>query len=100
MRENFIATLAQEKRWSSTIEFANGRPLVLPSHAVGESHSENVADVSTPLFRHFITMVCVVASLIAHAGEQSPAGAEGAANQPVAGELQRLQGTWEGVLVG
>jgi uncharacterized protein (TIGR03067 family) len=51
------------------------------------------------LFRHVITMVCIVAST-AHAGEQATARANGAANQPIAVELQRLQGTWEGVLVG
>src|SRR5262249_53701802 len=52
------------------------------------------------LFRHIITMVCIVASFIAHAGEQPTARPKGAANQPIAVELQRLQGTWEGVMVG
>jgi uncharacterized protein (TIGR03067 family) len=52
------------------------------------------------LFRRVITMVCIVASFIAHAGEQSTARAKGAANQPIAVELQPLQGTWEGVMVG
>ena len=45
-------------------------------------------------------MVAIVASFIAHAGEQPTARAKGAANQPIAVELQRLQGTWEGVMVG
>ena len=45
-------------------------------------------------------MVCIVACFIAHAGEQPTARAKGAANQPMAVELQRLQGTWEGVMVG
>ena len=45
-------------------------------------------------------MVCIVASFIAHAGEQPTARAKGAANKRVAVELQPLQGTWEGVLVG
>ena len=45
-------------------------------------------------------MVCIVASFIAHAGEQPTAGAKAAGNQPIAAELQPLQGTWEGVLVG
>ena len=45
-------------------------------------------------------MVCIVASFIAHAGEPPTARAKGAANQPIAVELQRLQGTWEGVVVG
>ncbi|MDB6170921.1 MAG: hypothetical protein JWL59_232 [Chthoniobacteraceae bacterium] len=52
------------------------------------------------LFQHIITVVCVVASLVANAGEQLTANAKCAANQPTAGELQLLQGTWEGVLVG
>jgi uncharacterized protein (TIGR03067 family) len=42
----------------------------------------------------------MVASFIAHASEQPSAITKGAANQPIAVELQRLQGTWEGVLVG
>jgi uncharacterized protein (TIGR03067 family) len=52
------------------------------------------------LFRPNITMVCIFASFIAHAGEQPTGKAKGAANQPVDVELQRLQGTWEGVMVG
>src|SRR5688572_10517518 len=50
------------------------------------------------LFLDIITMVCIVACFIAHAGEQPTA--KGAANQPIAVELQRLQGRWEGVMVG
>ena len=52
------------------------------------------------LFRHIITVVCVVVSFIANAGEQLTANAKCAANQPTAVELQPLQGTWEGVMVG
>ena len=52
------------------------------------------------LFRHHITIVCIIASFIAYAGEQLTAKAKGPANQPTAIELQLLQGTWEGVLVG
>jgi uncharacterized protein (TIGR03067 family) len=52
------------------------------------------------LFRHIITVVCVVAPFIANAGEQLTAYAKCAANQPTAVELQLLQGTWEGVMVG
>lgn len=54
------------------------------------------------LFRHIITVVCIVAPFIANAGDQltATANAKGAANQPTAAELQLLQGTWEGVLVG
>ena len=52
------------------------------------------------LFRHIITVVCVAAPFIANAGEQLTANAKCAANQPTAVELQLLQGTWEGVLVG
>ena len=51
-------------------------------------------------FRHFITVVCVVAALVANAGEQLTASAKGAANQSTSAELQLLQGTWEGVMVG
>jgi len=52
------------------------------------------------VFRHIIAVVCVVAPFIANAGEQLTANARCAANQPTAAELQLLQGTWEGVLVG
>jgi len=52
------------------------------------------------LFRHIITIVCIVASFIANAGEQITAKAKGATNQPTATELQLLQGSWEGFLVG
>jgi uncharacterized protein (TIGR03067 family) len=52
------------------------------------------------LFRHIITLVFIVASFMANAGEQPTAKAKGAANQPTAGELQLLQGTWDGVVVG
>jgi len=52
------------------------------------------------LFRHIIAIVCLVATFIANAGEQLTAKADGAVNQPAAVELQLLQGTWEGVLVG
>src|SRR4051812_11149628 len=52
------------------------------------------------LLRHIITIVCIVASFIANAGEQLTTKSKGAANQPTAVELQPLQGTWEGVLVG
>jgi uncharacterized protein (TIGR03067 family) len=52
------------------------------------------------LFRHIITLVCIIASFIANAGEQITAKAKGAANQPTAVELQLLQGTWEGGVVG
>ena len=52
------------------------------------------------LLRHIIAIVCLVATFIANAGEQLTAKAKGAVNQPTAVELQLLQGTWEGVLVG
>jgi uncharacterized protein (TIGR03067 family) len=41
------------------------------------------------LFRYIITLVCIAASLIAHADEL-----------PTTKELQYLQGTWKGVMVG
>jgi uncharacterized protein (TIGR03067 family) len=52
------------------------------------------------LFRHAITIVCIVASFVADADEQPTDKTKGPANQPTAAELQPLQGTWEGVLVG
>ena len=52
------------------------------------------------LLRHIITIVCLVASFIAHAGEQLTAKAKGVVNQPTNAELQLLQGTWEGAVVG
>src|SRR6188768_1306238 len=48
------------------------------------------------LLPHIITIVCIVATFIANAGEQIPAKAKGPANQPTAAELRLLQGTWEG----
>ena len=48
------------------------------------------------LFRPIITVVCVVASFVANAGEQLTANAKCAANQPTNAELQLLQGTWKG----
>ena len=50
--------------------------------------------------RFRITMVCIVAAFSANAGEQPTAKGKGAANQPIAAELQPLQGTWEGGVVG
>lgn len=52
------------------------------------------------LFRHIISIVCIVAAFTANAGEQLAAKSEGVANQPIAAELQLLQGAWEGVMVG
>ena len=52
------------------------------------------------LFRHFITIVCVVAPFIANASEQFTANAKGSTNQPTNADLQLLQGTWEGVALG
>ena len=51
------------------------------------------------LLRHII-IVCLLATFSANAGEQITAKAKGAVNQPTNAELQLLQGTWEGVLVG
>ncbi len=50
------------------------------------------------LLRHNIAIVCIVATAIANADE--PLTAKRPATQPTAEELQPLQGTWEGVLVG
>jgi len=48
------------------------------------------------LFRHTITIVCIIASFVADADELPTDKAKGPANQPTAAELQLLQGTWEG----
>lgn len=51
--------------------------------------------------RLLITIVCIIATFIANAGQQLTAKkSKGAANQPTAAELQLLQGTWQGVMVG
>ena len=52
------------------------------------------------LLRHIITIVCLVATFIANAGEQLTTKAKCVVNQPTNAELQLLQGTWEGVMVG
>lgn len=52
------------------------------------------------LFRHIVIVVCIAASFSADADEQLTARGNGGTNQPTAVELQLLQGTWEGVLVG
>jgi uncharacterized protein (TIGR03067 family) len=52
------------------------------------------------LLRHIITAVCLVATFIANAGEQLTTEAKCVVNQPTNAELQLLQGTWEGTVVG
>jgi uncharacterized protein (TIGR03067 family) len=52
------------------------------------------------LLRHIITIVCLVATFIANAGEQLTTKAKCVVNQPTNAEMQLLQGTWEGVTVG
>ena len=52
------------------------------------------------LFRHIIALVCLVATFIANAGEQLTTKAKCVVNQPTNAELQLLQGTWEGAVVG
>lgn len=47
-----------------------------------------------------ITLVCLVAAFITNAGEQRTTRAKCIIDQPVDADLQLLQGTWEGVLVG
>ncbi len=53
-------------------------------------------------FCQICTLVCLIGSFIANAAEPrtATANANEAANQPTAGELKRLQGTWEGAQVG
>jgi uncharacterized protein (TIGR03067 family) len=52
------------------------------------------------LLRHTITVVCLLATFIANAGEQLTAKAKSVVNQPTNADLQLLQGTWEGAVVG
>ena len=52
------------------------------------------------LLRHIITIVCSAAIFSANAGEQLTTKAKCVANQPTNAELQLLQGTWEGAVVG
>lgn len=47
-----------------------------------------------------IATVGIAATFVATAGEQLTASAKCAANQPIVAELQLLQGTWKGVMVG
>ena len=52
------------------------------------------------LLRPITTLVCLVATFIANAGEQLTTTAKCVANQPTNAELQLLQGTWQGAVVG
>jgi uncharacterized protein (TIGR03067 family) len=52
------------------------------------------------LFSHVITIVCLVASLTATAGDQLTPGAKCAVTPPPSPELKLLEGKWEGALVG
>ena len=52
------------------------------------------------LLRHIITIVCLVGTFLANAGEQLTTKAKSVVNQPTNAELQLLQGTWEGAVVG
>lgn len=52
------------------------------------------------LLRQIITIVCFVATFIANAGDQLTNNAKCVVNQPINAELQPLQGTWEGGVVG
>ena len=84
----FLARLVQTQNLQSLHKF-------LTTYAAGRLTLEAMKP-----FGHIITIVCIVATFIANAGEQITAKAKGAANQPTAAELQLLQGTSEGVTVG
>ena len=56
-------------------------------------------DARKPL-RHIITIVCLVATSITNAGEPLTTKSKCVVNQPTNAELQLLQGTWEGAVVG
>ena len=68
----------------------------VPEHLL----SNRLTLAAMKLFRHIFAIVCIVAAFIANAGAQLTAKAKGAVNQPTNAELQFLQGTWEGVMVG
>lgn len=50
--------------------------------------------------RLILTVACIVAALVANAGEPLAAKAKDVAKQAISAELQLLQGKWEGVMVG
>lgn len=52
------------------------------------------------LLRPILTIVCLVASFVANAGEQLATKAKCVVSQSTDAELQPLQGKWEGFLVG
>jgi uncharacterized protein (TIGR03067 family) len=62
------------------------------------SQPSNVAAMNP--YRRLLTIACLITALTANAAEQPAAEGKGAAGQSVAAELQPLQGTWEGVVVG
>src|SRR5688572_23755891 len=77
----------------------NGR-FTISSQIPDILRSQPVTLEAMKLFRPIITVVCIVATFIANAGEQITPKAKGATNQPIAAELQLLQGKWEGATVG
>jgi uncharacterized protein (TIGR03067 family) len=52
------------------------------------------------LLRATISIVCFVATFFVNAGEQPAIEAKSVVNQPTNAELQLLQGTWDGAVVG
>jgi uncharacterized protein (TIGR03067 family) len=52
------------------------------------------------LFRHIRAIVCIIVSFPAYAGEELTTQANPVVNPPTQAELQLLQGTWEGNMVG
>jgi uncharacterized protein (TIGR03067 family) len=62
--------------------------------------SDRLRNQRSDTWRHIITVACIVAPYITSAGEQLTANAKCVANHPTGVELQPLQGTWEGVMVG
>ena len=63
--------------------------------------SNRLTPAAMNLLRHIITIVCLIAAFIANAGEQlTTTKAKCVTNQSTNAELQLLQGTWEGVMVG
>ena len=72
----------------------------IPSQIPDNLLSNRLTLEAMKLLRPIITIVCLVATFIANAGEQLTTKAKCVVNQPTNAELQLLHGTWEGVLVG
>ena len=98
-----LASSARIKREREDLLGVSSRPYERTIHNLFTKFLTTAASRLTleavKLLRHIITIVYIVASFVANAGDQLTASAKCAANQPTAVELQLLQGTWEGGVV-